>query len=140
MGSADDEPGNGQVVFLSFSPGPTLSWLNMLQLRRCLNGHGVDSWIDSPPGEGAYAIDLHDDQVRHQIDALSDAAVAELANVLARIAVDPWDSEPMVRRNENASVRTLGLGDAGFVVFLVLDLPGLCRVDLLQVVWFDERA
>ncbi len=74
-----------------------------------------------------------DNVTMEQIAALPDEALADYAQVLGVLELVPWNGDPLRDDNPNGAVRTLPLGRAGLVTYLILD--DLQRVDMLNVLW-----
>jgi hypothetical protein len=66
-----------------------------------------------------------------QIAALPDEALADYAQVLAVLKLVPWNGDPLHDDNPDGAVRTLPLGRAGMVTYLILE--DQCRVDVLNI-------
>jgi hypothetical protein len=72
-----------------------------------------------------------------QVEALPRAALVAYAEVLAALALAPWDGPPQHRDNADGAVRRwpFGPGAAGHVVYLVMEEQR--EVHLLLVQWLD---
>jgi hypothetical protein len=74
-----------------------------------------------------------DGVVAHQIAGLPGAALAGYAQTLAVLELVPWNGDPINADNPEGNVRVLPFGDAGMVIYLILEDQQ--RVDVLEVVW-----
>jgi hypothetical protein len=79
-----------------------------------------------------YRIEL-DDVSFDQVAALPADALASLAQVLGVLELVPWNGNPLHDDNPGGAVRTMPLGYAGMVTYLIVD--ELRRVDVLNVLW-----
>lgn len=78
---------------------------------------------------------ITDALAKPQVDALPARALAAYAEVRALLEINPWASDPINKKNQEAAVRTLTFGPhhEGMVTFLILAEQR--RVDVLGVVW-----
>lgn len=74
-----------------------------------------------------------DSAAAEQVAALPDEALAAYALVLDVLVFTPWDGDPLHDENPTGPVRTLPVGRAGLVTYLVLERQR--RVDVLNVLW-----
>lgn len=81
-----------------------------------------------------YRIETYSDAME-QIATLPDDALADYAQVLGVLELVPWNGAPLRDDSPDGTVRTLPLGPAGLVPYLIID--DLRRVDVLNIVWMD---
>jgi len=74
-----------------------------------------------------------DEQAQQQVAALPPEALPAYAEARALLEVSPWAGTPYHRRKPDGPLRTVALGNAGMVTYLILDDQR--RVDVLQVFW-----
>ena len=74
-----------------------------------------------------------DSAAAEQIAALPDEALVAYTQVLGVLDLVPWNGDPLHDHNPEGAVRTLPLGRAGLVTYLVLEDQR--RVDVLNIIW-----
>jgi hypothetical protein len=71
--------------------------------------------------------------VADQVAGLPGAALARYAQTLAVMELVPWNGDPINAENPDGNVRVLPFGDAGMVIYLILEDQQ--RVDVLELIW-----
>lgn len=71
--------------------------------------------------------------VADQLAELPSAALAGYAQALAVLELVPWNGDPINADNPEGNVRVLPFGDAGMVIYLILEDQQ--RVDVLELIW-----
>ncbi len=71
--------------------------------------------------------------VADQLAELSSVALAGYAQALAVLELVPWNGDPINADNPEGNVRVIPFGDAGMVIYLILEDQQ--RVDVLELIW-----
>lgn len=79
-----------------------------------------------------YSVDLSE-VVRGQIDALPGGALAAFAEVRVVLETAPWSGHPYAADLPDGPMRVRFFGQAGMVVYLILDATR--TVEVLTVIW-----
>ncbi|MQA11740.1 MAG: hypothetical protein GEU98_24960 [Pseudonocardiaceae bacterium] len=79
-----------------------------------------------------YYVDT-DPKAQEQVDALPPAALSAYAEARTFLEVSPWEGRSYNRWNPDGPMRTVPFGEAGLIIYLVLDDQR--RVDVLRVLW-----